>query len=289
MSTEQVFVAGDALTFAPADFSEFATLIVDPPYSEYVHKHMASHGVDGRGSRPREAGFESLSSKLREHIAKIAHKVNRWSLIFTDHESTHLWRGDVQIAGADYLREKTSIVVADYEEDIRWIRWSQPQLSGDRPAQTSESVLHFHRNGAKHWNGPGSLTHYCNRCLRGADKHPTEKPLDLILNMVSWYSDPGEAVVDVCAGAGTTALAAKLLGRDALCIEQDPKWKAVAEKRLAMNWLPRDRERAEEWCVVSTEEAQRTPKPKAADGSDVKTWERAQRRIADVKRVMAWL
>lgn len=289
MTTEQVFLTGDALSFNPHDFSGFATLIVDPPYSDYVHKHMASHGTEGRGSRPREAGFESLSNELRGHISKIMHRVSRWSVVFTDHESTHLWRADVQIAGADYLREKTSITVSEYEEDIRWIRWSQPQLSGDRPAQTSESVLHFHRNGPKHWNGPGSLTHYRNRCLRGADKHPTEKPLDLILNLVSFYSDPGESVVDVCAGSGTTALAAKLLGRDALCIEFDPKWKAVADRRLALDWIPRDRERAEEWCVTTTEEASTVPKPKAADGSDVKTWERAQRRLADVKRVIAWL
>lgn len=288
MTCEQVFLVGDALTFDPADFSGFSLLCVDPPYSDYVHKHMASHGSNGRGSRARDASFDSLTTKLREHIAKIANRVQRWSVIFSDHESTHLWRSDVQMAGADYIREK-ECAATGYEEDIRWVRWSQPQLSGDRPAQTSESVLHFHPNGAKRWNGPGSLTHFKNRCLRGADKHPTEKPIDLILSLVSFYSDPGESVLDVCAGAGTIALAAKLLGRDALCIEADPKWKAVADRRLAMQWLQRDRDRAEEWCVETHEEAMRVPAPKAADGSDVRTWERAQRRLADVQRVAQWL
>jgi len=32
-------------------------------------------------------------------------------------------------------------------------------------------------------------------------------------------------------------------------------------------------------------EASAVPEPKAADGSDIKTWERAQRRLADVARV----
>lgn len=290
--SDVVFMAGDALSLPPESFTDFDLQVVDPPYSDYVHKHMASHGSEGRGSRGRDPGFGSLTNELREHIAKIANRVRRWSLIFSDHESTHLWRSAVQMRGnGDYIREKEC--VAEYEEDIRWIRWSQPQLSGDRPPQTSESVLHFHRAGAKQWNGPGSLTHFSNRCLRGDGKHPTEKPLDLLLNMVSWYSNPGESVVDVCAGAGTTALAAKLLGRDCLCVEADPKWKAVADARLALKWLARDKDRATEWCVVSHDEATDAlarPRTKSkGQFTDELTRARALARLADVQRVAAWL
>jgi hypothetical protein len=111
-----------------------------------------------------------------------------------------------------------------------------------------------------------------------------------MLSIVSAYSDPGESVVDPCAGAGTTALACRLLGRSCLALERDPVWAAAAEARVAgVLSVARDLDRAREWCATTYEEASRTPTPKAPDGSDVKTWERAQRRIADVERVAAFL
>jgi DNA modification methylase len=163
--------------------------------------------------------------------------------------------------------------------------------------------LIFHRFGErskpvkKHWNGPGSLvafgvdydaesrTHAPRRALRGADKHPTEKPIDLMLDLVSWFTDPGELVLDPCAGSGTTALACRLLGRSCLALECNERWAIAARSRVAGVLSDRDRMRASEWCKSVGEEAQRVPVPKAENGSDLKTWERAQRRIADVAAV----
>lgn len=275
--TDVQIIEADALSIPLDAFDGVDVQITDPPYSAHVHENMASHGTAGRGSRPRDPGFEALSPALRGRLSAIAGKVRRWSVVFSDLEGAHDWRWALRDGGAEYIRQRI------------WIRWSQPQLSGDRPPSTAEAVLLFHRPGAKHWNGPGSETHYSARCLRGDGKHPTEKPLDLMLSIVSAFSDPGESIVDPCAGAGTTALAARLLGRDCIAIERDPKWAAMARLRVSAPLTYRDRDRAEEWCVTTSEEAERVPAPKAPDGSDVKTWERAQRRLADVARVAEWL
>ncbi len=282
-----MIVHADALTHALELAPECDTLIVDPPYSEHVHANTASMGTAGAGPHVRPLGFTSLTPALQETIAACAAAVRRWSVVFTDLEGTYAWRHRCDFKGAEYVRE------------VPWIRWSQPQLSGDRPPSGAEAVLHFHaqkiggRGGrspvAKRWNGPGSLTHYARRCLRGADKHPTEKPLDLMLDLVSWYSDPGETVFDPCAGAGTTALAARLLGRECVALELDATWAAHATARELDALSDRDRERATEWVTSTLNEAERVPAPKAADGSDVRTWERAQRRIADAARVAEWL
>jgi site-specific DNA-methyltransferase (adenine-specific) len=279
-------VTADFRAFSPDQFAGFHLLATDPPYSDYVHKHMASHGTHGRGSRARDPGFESLSSEVRGHTAKVIARIGGWSVVFTDHESTHLWRADVQMAGAEYVREKTGVF--DVADDIRWIRWSQPQLSGDRPPQTSESVLHFHKIGAKIYSGPGNLTHYDVKCLRGADKHPTEKPLDLMLRIVSWFSAPGQAVLDPFGGAGTTALACRLLGRDCLSIEADARWAPVATRRLALEWIDRDAERFRRWVdETRVEAAAHLSKPAAANGEDANTRGRAERRLVDVERAIA--
>ncbi len=271
------YVVGDVMAYAPENFDGFDAMLVDPPYSDHVHENMASHGSNGRGSRPRDPGFDSLSPEARLALLRIAARMKRWSAVFSDMQTAHVWNA----AASRQL------------EPIRWvpwIRWSQPQLSGDRPPSGCELVLLYHPPGAKIFNGPGNLTHHANLCLRGADKHPTEKPLDLMLDLVSWYSNPGESVLDPMAGAGTTAVACKLLGRNCLAIERDEHWQALAERRIALGGPKRDADRAREWCETTEAEASaHLAKPAAKNGEDQNTRRRAQARLDDVARVRAWL
>lgn len=51
--------------------------------------------------------------------------------------------------------------------------------------------------------------------------HPTRKPVPLFQQLIRWYSNPGDVVLDNTAGSGTTALAAQSTGRKWICIEQD--------------------------------------------------------------------
>jgi hypothetical protein len=278
-------IHGSALDLGPDMLETADVQIIDPPYSDHVHANCASHRTGGKGSVPRDLGFEALTPALREHVAMAAACVKRWSVIFSDFEGAHEWRASATNWGAEYIRL------------VPWVRWSQPQLSGDRPPTGAEAVNIFHaqkvgaRGGrsplAKHWNGPGSLTHFERRCMRGQDKHPTEKPLDLMLDLVSWFSDPGETVLDLCAGAGTTAQACRLLGRDCIAVEQDERWARIATARVQEPLSPRDRTRAQEWCVSISEEASTVREPR--DETEVRTWERAQRRIADAARVAVWV
>lgn len=276
------------VTTLDLDWSAFAAMICDPPYSPHVHENATSHGTQGpesMGVQARDLGFEPLTPEFRAWLAVVAASVQRWSAIFTDFEGAAAWITDLAAAGAEYIRP------------MPWLRWSEPQLSGDRPPTGAEYIIISHRQHvgprggvrpiAKHWNGPGSRTHYARRCMRGADKHPTEKPIDLMLDLVSDYTDPGELVLDPVGGAGTTAQACRLLGRDCVAIERDARWARIADSRVDGPLSGRDVERAKEWCATTFEEASRVPEPRAADGSDVKTWERAQRRIADVERVLS--
>jgi site-specific DNA-methyltransferase (adenine-specific) len=68
--------------------------------------------------------------------------------------------------------------------------------------------------------------------------HPTQKPLELMAWCIETYSEAGQTVLDPFAGSGTTAVAAKLLGRKCIAIEQSEAYAEIAVRRLAQEVLP---------------------------------------------------
>ncbi len=64
--------------------------------------------------------------------------------------------------------------------------------------------------------------------------HPTQKPEKLIAKLILASSNKGDLVLDPFAGSSTTGVVASKLGRDYICIEQNPLYCAWAQKRLEM-------------------------------------------------------
>lgn len=67
--------------------------------------------------------------------------------------------------------------------------------------------------------------------------HPTQKALEVMKWCITLFSKPGDTVLDPFLGSGTTAVAAKLLGRRYIGIEQDEEYIAMARERLR-NLIP---------------------------------------------------
>lgn len=62
--------------------------------------------------------------------------------------------------------------------------------------------------------------------------HPTQKPVALFEYLIKTYTNPGETVLDNCAGSGTTAIAAERTNRKWICIEQDEDYYEKACERV---------------------------------------------------------
>lgn len=307
-----------AEVFAPivynADASAFAEWphahlsIFDPPYSEHVHENITSAGTTGaksKGWHRQELEFPALTPEFRRYLSAQCARTAGWSLVFSDFEGGGAWVSDLNAAGAQiYKRAVPCIVehaeqddpaelVAGYTHTLPYVRWSQAQKSGDRPTQGFEIVLHAwapNEVGKMRWFGPGNLTHYHARGMRGVDKHRTQKPLKLLLQMVSWYSLPGEVVRDLVMGSGTTLQAARILGRKSYGVERLPHWAQSALERVSSDLDDRDYRDVQRFCEEQTAEARAilATKPKA-DGSDKRTRGRAALRLADVERAAKWL
>ena len=62
--------------------------------------------------------------------------------------------------------------------------------------------------------------------------HPTQKPVALCEYLIRTYTRPGEMVADICAGSGTTAVAALNTGRRFVCFESAPAFYGPATERI---------------------------------------------------------
>ena len=51
--------------------------------------------------------------------------------------------------------------------------------------------------------------------------HPTQKPVNLMMKLIDIFTDPGDVVIDPCAGSGSTLRAARELGRNSYGFESN--------------------------------------------------------------------
>lgn len=69
------------------------------------------------------------------------------------------------------------------------------------------------------------------------DKHPTQKPLELMKYLIKTYTNENDTVLDFTMGSGTTGLAARILKRDFIGIELDEKYYKISEQRILRDYM----------------------------------------------------
>ncbi len=215
--------------------------ITDPPYSQHTHdkqwaaaaltdgKQRGKVSKKGRAYDAVSSGFTGLNfahitaEQAGEVAIQVARTTKRWSLVFTDLEGIALWSLALASAGLDYVRT----CIWDKVDGA-------PQFTGDRPAAGAEAIVVSHRPGRKRWSGGGrrNVFRYEVNGARGDKPHPTTKPLPLMRDLVTLFSEPGELILDPFAGSGSTGVAARELDRRFLGWELSAEYHAIATRRL---------------------------------------------------------
>lgn len=219
---------GDSVTLLPTLHGCPDHVITDPPYRRHCGANQPGRmgRLDDGAPRVRELGFDELSPELIDAIAPQIARARRWSLVFSDVESTPDWRQALTTAGCRYVRTGA------------WVRQrTAPQFSGDRPAVGFEAVTICHNAAMRQmsWNGGGHAAIWDYPVARFDDAgrpHPTAKPLALMVELVEQFTVRRDCIWDPFAGSGTTLVAARQLERRAVGIERSPEFCQIAIDRL---------------------------------------------------------
>ena len=122
-------------------------------------------------------------------------------------------------------------------QDFQWKH--EPCLYGENPppmfqeeeylTEDNDVALYGWRDGGRHYwfkNRRQTTILKFDRPTK-SKQHPTMKPVLLFDYQMQCNTKPGQTVLDLFAGSGTTIIAAEQNGRIAYCMEKDPRYADV--------------------------------------------------------------
>jgi DNA modification methylase len=189
-------------------------LVTDPPYGIDWSTHGGGRDLrNWAPRRPKEGIIGDKSTAVRDDV--LAAWGTKPAIVFGSPQITPpaatiqvlVWRKPVDsgVVGARFVWRR------DWEAIYLLGEW--PRVNPDR-----SSVI----------ESRGGMNRY-------RTEHPHTKPTSLMENLIS--ETPSGVVADPFAGSGSTLIAAKMLGRKAIGVEQDEKWAELAASRLAQDSL----------------------------------------------------
>ena len=197
-------------------------VVTDPPYSmAYVSSH--------RKSRFSAIHFDELDGDLT-WFHDFANQANR---VLKNHTHIYIFCNDYAISDYRHMLQYSKF---KNKRVLVWVKndHTAGDLDGDYGNKT-EFIL-FAQKGRRLLNGKRNVN-VLNYDRVSELYHPTQKPTSLISFLIKKSSNPGDIVLDPYLGSGTTAVAAKQLGRRYIGIEINPKYCEIAEDRLRQTEL----------------------------------------------------
>jgi len=216
--------------------------VTDPPYEAEAHTEQRrqkgkSTTVSGNVDAYREVKiapltFDAITDEQRVEVAcHIARVCRKRAIVFCQAEAVSAWKAAFNATSMPYRRA------------LPWIKPdAMPSLHGRWPGQGYESIVLAQKPSAPACPIGGkarvyTMTRDPSLYRRGGASssaaHPTTKPLALMLEILSDFTDPNDLILDPFAGSGTTGVAALQLGRRFIGWEMNAEYHAIATRRLS--------------------------------------------------------
>ena len=224
---------GDCLEILPTlKLGSVDAVVTDPPYGKGFHDGGLGKVPSAKWRNPSESRFEG--TKIIGDAA-------------VDVSVVPLLEGLLKIGGALYLFSQW-MVEAEWISALKKVGlpvrnrlvWVKPkQGAGDLQttfAPQHESIIYAakrrHELRGRRDSDVWSEGYSSNGCFDKGKVHPNQKPIKLLKWLIKKSTNVGEIVLDPFMGSGTTGVACVQTGRKFIGIEIDPKYFAIAKKRI---------------------------------------------------------
>jgi hypothetical protein len=138
---------------------------------------------------------------------------------------------EILVLNSDKPTVKMANLYAKYFIGFYIITFNSPSRFSNQPMISHRLISHYRigKSNFQNLHDAFGTVHEIVLSKSGLTRH--EKPLDLPRKLVVHYTKPGEIVLDIFAGSGSTMIACEQLGRLCYCMEKDPHKVDIILKR----------------------------------------------------------
>ena len=231
---------GDCLELFPQFDFEFDMIFADPPYflsNGGISVQSGKQVCVDKGDWDKGGTPEYIYEFNRQWLALCRTKLRDDGTIWISgtHHNIHVVMRCLQELGYKVLNtitwQKTD---PPPNLSCRYFNFSTELIIWAR--KTEKKPHKFNYEAMKLLNGGQQMTDVwripaVSRWEKQQGKHPTQKPLRLLYRIILASTNEGDTVLDPFSGSGTTGIAANLLGRKYVGIEQDEQFCELSLRR----------------------------------------------------------
>ena len=214
----------DELSFISDNYFDMA--VIDPPYL----LNKTTGGISKTGLVDKWQG--NIKGSDRKVNIQNDIKFEEWLpevyRVMKGNSHCYIWTNDKNLADLQRAAEKVGFRLHNI------LIWKKSNITPNRwYMKNCEFILFLYKGKAKPIKNKGCSHFFEYKNKNGKDKlHPTEKPVDLIKELILNSSDENDLVLDCFMGSGSTGVACIETNRRFYGIEIDEKYYKIAEERL---------------------------------------------------------
>ncbi len=196
-----------------------------------VHRGVSKAKATTKKLRPKDRALANDFMKDGDYERLLRQWFGNLAAVLKPGGAFYLWGGYANCATYPPALAECGLY---FSQAIIWVK-NMPVLTRKDFMGAHEWCFYGWREGAAHWFNPD----YNNvrdvwevaKVPPQAMVHLTEKPVELAARALTYSSRPGETVLDLFGGSGSTLIAAEKLGRRARLMEIDPHYCDVIIRR----------------------------------------------------------
>jgi len=198
--------------------------------SRDVARHPAKSQPTTKKLRPKDRPLENDYVSDKEFARLLRAWFGQAARVLLPGRSFYVWGGYANVANYPPALAECGLY---FSQAIIWVK-EHPVLTRKDFMGNHEWCFYGWREGAAHrFFGPknASDTWSVKKVNPNKMVHLTEKPVELAVRAVQYSSRPGEHVLDLFGGSGSTLIACQQTGRRAFLMELDPPYCDVIVRR----------------------------------------------------------